>query len=89
MALGASRTQVRALFVRQTIFILLAGVLPGAALSVGMASMAQKLLYGAGAMDAWALGFAILVLAGVGILATLIPAHRAASVDPMNALRND
>lgn len=89
MALGATRTQVRALFVRQTLAILLAGVIPGAAMSFGMFSLAHKLLYGATIMNAWALAFAACVLAAVGLLATLIPAHRAASVDPMQALRSE
>jgi predicted permease len=89
MALGATRTQVRALFVRQTVAILLAGVIPGAAMSFGMFSLAHKLLYGATIMNAWALAFAACVLGAVGLLATLIPAHRAASVDPMQALRSE
>ena len=89
MALGATRTQVRGVFVRQTLKILLAGTIPGAALSLGTGYLARKLLYGAGAMDLWALGFAVCVLAAVAVLATIVPAHRAASIDPMHALRNE
>ena len=89
MALGATRTQVRALFVSQTLAILFAGAIPGAALALGTGYMARKLLYGAGAMDLWALGFAFCVLAATGVLATLLPAHRAASIDPMQALRSE
>jgi ABC-type lipoprotein release transport system permease subunit len=37
----------------------------------------------------WALGFAVCVLAVVGVLAAIVPAHRAASIDPMQALRNE
>jgi ABC-type antimicrobial peptide transport system permease subunit len=62
---------------------------PGAALSLGLHSMVRQLLYGAGAMDAWALVFSIFALAAAGILATLIPARRAASIDPMQALRTE
>jgi predicted permease len=89
MALGATRTQVRALFLRQTLGILFAGTIPGAGLSIAMYSLAHKLLYGAGSMNGIALGFAACILGVVGLLATLIPAHRAASVDPMEALRSE
>jgi predicted permease len=89
MALGATRRQVGALFVRQTVAILLAGSIPGAALALGTGYMARKLLYGAGTMDLWGLGFAFCVLAATGVLATLVPAHRAASIDPMQALRSE
>jgi hypothetical protein len=89
MAMGATRTQVRSLFLGQTLKILLAGVIPGAALAFAASYLARKLLYGAGAMDLWALGFAICVLAAVGVLATLVPAHRAASIDPIHALRRE
>jgi ABC-type lipoprotein release transport system permease subunit len=40
-------------------------------------------------MDILALGFAVFVLAAVGLLATLVPAHQAASIDPMTALRSE
>jgi ABC-type antimicrobial peptide transport system permease subunit len=89
MALGATRSQVRALFLGQTLQILIAGLIPGAALALGTSYLARKLLFGTGGMDIWALGFAVLVLAAVGMLATLVPAHRAASIDPMLALRSE
>jgi predicted permease len=89
MALGATRTQVRALFVRQTLAILFAGAVPGAALALGTGYAARRLLYGADTMDLWALGFAFCVLAVTGMVATLVPAHRAASIDPMQALRSE
>jgi predicted permease len=89
MALGATRSQVRALFLGQTLQILVAGLIPGAALAVGTSYFARKLLYGTGTMDILALGFAVFVLAAVGLLATLVPAHQAASIDPMTALRSE
>jgi predicted lysophospholipase L1 biosynthesis ABC-type transport system permease subunit len=89
MALGATRSQVRALFLGQTLQILVAGLIPGAALAVGTSYFARKLLYGTGTMDILALGFAVFVLAAVGLLATLVPAHQAASIDPMRALRSE
>ncbi len=89
MAMGATRSQVQSLFLGQTLKILLAGVIPGAALAFAASYLARKLLYGAGSMDLWALGFAICVLAAVGVLATLVPAHCAASIDPIHALRRE
>jgi predicted permease len=89
MALGATRSHVRALFLSQTLQILLAGLIPGVALALGASYLARKLLYGAGTMDISALGFAVFVLATAGLLATLVPANRAASIDPMRALRSE
>ncbi len=89
MALGATRSQVRALFLGQTLQILIAGLIPGAALALGTSYLARKLLYGTGRMNIWALGFAAFVLAAAGLLATLVPAHQAASIDPMRALRSE
>jgi hypothetical protein len=89
MALGATRSQVRALFLAQTLWIMVAGLIPGLALALGTSFFARKLLYGTGRMDLWALGFAVAILAAVGLLATLVPAHQAASIDPMRALRSE
>jgi predicted permease len=89
MALGATRSQVRAMFLGQTLQIMVAGLIPGLALALGTSYFARKLLYGAGRMDLWALGFAVVMLGAVGLLATFVPAHQAASIDPMRALRSE
>jgi predicted permease len=89
MALGATRSQVRALFLGQTLQIMFAGLVPGLALALGTSYFARKLLYGTGRMDLWALGFAVVILAAVGLLATFVPAHQAASIDPVRALRSE
>ena len=89
MAVGATRSQVRAMFLRQTLQIMVAGLIPGLALALGTSYFARKLLYGTGRMDLWALGFSVVTLAAVGLLATLVPAHQAASIDPMRALRSE
>ena len=51
MAVGATRAQVGALFMHQTMAILLVGAIPGVALAIATGHMARKLLYGAGTMD--------------------------------------
>jgi len=89
MALGATRAQVQSLFLRQTVFILFAGILPGAALSLALHSLLDRLIDGPKTADPWPLTIATIVLASAGLLATLIPARRAASTDPMQALRSE
>ena len=89
MAMGATRTQVQSLFLSQTLMILLAGMIPGVAVAFGLRSLARKLIYDYQAMDIWPLTFAVCLLVCVGILATLLPARRAASIDPMKALRSE
>ena len=87
MALGATREQVRGMFLRQTLVILAVGIVPGVVLTEIVGRSARALLYGVQETSPGALLAAIGVLLGCGLLATLIPARRAASVDPIEALR--
>ena len=87
MAMGATPAQVHTLVLRQTLWILMAGIVPGIILTEMASRGVQSLLYGSGAIDFWALGFAIVVLCGVGVLAAWVPARRASGIDPVVALR--
>ena len=87
MALGATREQVRGMFLRQTLWILVVGIVPGVVLTEFAGRTARALLFGVKATNPWAPLVAIAVLLGCGLLATAIPARRAASVDPIEALR--
>jgi predicted permease len=89
MALGATRSQVLSLFVSQTLTILVIGMIPGVGFSLAIGFLARKVLYGTGPMDLSALVFAICVLAAAGLLATIVPARRAALIEPMQALRHE
>ena len=89
MALGATRSQILLLFLRYAIAILVIGMIPGAILSIIMEHVARKLLYGASPLDASALMLSICVLTAAGLLATVVPARRAALIEPMRALRHD
>jgi predicted permease len=89
MAMGATRAQVQGLFLRQTLAILLVGFVPGLVLTEIVGRGAKTLLYGIRETDPWALLLAIGVLSMSGVLATLIPARRAASLDPVKALRSE
>ncbi len=88
-ALGATRPQVLGLVLAQSLQVTLLGVAAGVALSFGLVRLATSV---AGRLPAFDL--ASYALAGAGILAlalfaTLLPARRAASVDPMTVLRSE
>jgi predicted permease len=87
MALGATRGQVLRLFLRQTLTILLCGILPGILLTVLIGRSARTLLYGIRETDPWTLAAASCVLIASGLAATMIPARRAAALDPIQTLR--
>jgi predicted permease len=87
MALGATPAQVHGLILRQTVWILAGGIVPGIILTEIASRGVQSLLYGSGAIDFWAVGFAVFVLCGVGVIAAWVPARRASRVDPVEALR--
>jgi predicted permease len=87
MAVGATPAQIRALVVRQTLWIFISGILSGIILAEAASRGARALVYGSAAIDFWALGFAVCILGVVGILAAWRPARRAAMIDPVEALR--
>jgi putative ABC transport system permease protein len=89
LALGATRSQVMQLMVKQGLSPLLMGValgLIGARLSVGAI---ESWLFGVGANEVGPLGLAAAILGGVALLASWIPARRAARVEPLETLRQD
>jgi predicted permease len=86
LALGATRGQVLGLFLRQTMTILICGILPGLVLTLLVGRSARTLLYGVQETDPWALAAASVLIAG-GLLATIIPARRASALDPIQTLR--
>jgi predicted permease len=87
IAVGATRAAVYGLILRQTLGILAAGIVPGLILTEMAALMVRNLLFGAGTLNFWPLLIAVSVLAGVGLLAALHPAHRATLINPVEALR--
>jgi predicted permease len=87
MALGAQRSDVLKLVVRQGMSLALAGVVAGFVASLGLARLISGLLFGVNPNDPLTLALFTLLLAGVALLANYVPARRAAMVDPMVALR--
>jgi ABC-type antimicrobial peptide transport system permease subunit len=89
LALGAWRGQIRSMVLREAAWIAGAGVLLGLATTLLLARLVQAMLFGVKPYDAVSLGGSSVLLLGMALLASLIPAMRAANVDPMEALRNE
>jgi predicted permease len=87
IALGAPRSSVLWLVMRQAGTMLLTGVAVGCGIALASGRLAQGFLYGVKAHDGWTLAGAAVVLFVSGMLAAYVPARRAAGVDPMQALR--
>ena len=87
LALGAQPSNVRKLVIRQALVLTTLGTAIGLAGSLAMTRVLSSLLYGVSTTDILTFVIAPLLLAGVALLASYIPARRAARVDPMIALR--
>ncbi len=89
MALGASRRTVAWMVLRESLGVTIAGFALGAPAAMVCARFVRSLLFGVAAFDLPALGVALAILLGTALASAYVPARRAASVDPMNALRCD
>jgi ABC-type antimicrobial peptide transport system permease subunit len=89
MALGANRTSILGLILRQGAGLVVLGVVLGLAGYFALSRIIGQLLFGVEPTDLVALLLAPGSLALVAIAACLIPARRATKVDPMVALRNE
>jgi putative ABC transport system permease protein len=87
MALGASAGDVLKLVVGQGLMLTIAGIAIGLGSALMITRVMTSLLYGVNATDPLTFGVIALLLAGVALAASLIPARRALKVDPMVALR--
>jgi predicted permease len=87
MALGAQRTNVLWMILRDGILLVVLGAVVGIPVAFGVTRFVASFLYGLTARDPATIGIATGVLAVVTIIASLLPARRASKIDPMVALR--
>ena len=89
MALGASRSSVVTMILRSAMWQILGGLIVGVPAAVLAGYLMASQLYEVRFYDPWALAAAILVLNVCATVAAFIPARRAASIEPMQALRTE
>lgn len=89
MALGAHRSNVRWLMMRETLTLVLVGLVIGLLASLAGTRVTSTLLFGLKPNDPLTIGLATLLLITVSAFAGYLPARRAARVDPMTALRDE
>ena len=87
MALGAQRGSVYQLIMKEAAWLTVTGITAGLVCSIASATLIRGLLFGVQSWDAATLTSVAVVLAASALLASYIPARRAASVDPSVALR--
>jgi len=89
VALGASRANIFGMVLGQSLRLVLTGLGMGAAAALGLTRLMSSLLYGVTATDPLIFLSVGVLLTAVAVLAGYLPARRAASVDPLTALRVD
>jgi ABC-type antimicrobial peptide transport system permease subunit len=87
MALGATRRNILNLVVRQGMLLAFAGLAIGLAGAFALTRLLRSLLFGVEATDPLTFGAIAILLSATALLASYIPAQRAARIDPMVSLR--
>ena len=87
MALGAQRATVYQLILSEAARLVFLGILIGLACSLAATTLIRKLLFGVRSWDLATLAAVAAILGISALLASFVPAHRAASVNPVDALR--
>jgi predicted permease len=88
LALGAQRANLYRLVLREGLLPVVIGAIAGVAIAFASARLLGSLLFGVSPYDPLVSAGAVCILLGAGTTACLLPAYRAAAVDPMEALRS-
>jgi putative ABC transport system permease protein len=89
IALGASRSNVTGLIIKEGSILALIGLGLGIGGAVLVGRTMQSTLYGVGALDFFVIASVAAVLFATALLASYLPARRASGIDPMQALRTE
>jgi ABC-type antimicrobial peptide transport system permease subunit len=89
LALGATRQRILRMFLRQGTTLVVVGLVLGSTIALWAGRLVKSFLYQVKAMDVLTYVGVFALLLAVGMLASLIPAQRAASVEPIEALRDE
>jgi len=89
MALGAQRSDVLRMVVRQGTILALIGVAAGIILALFVTNSLSFFLYGVNPFDPLTFALVAFTLLAAALLATVVPAQRATRVDPLHALRTE
>jgi ABC-type antimicrobial peptide transport system permease subunit len=89
MALGAARGEVLAMVLRDSMFMVAAGIGVGVPAALALMQLVRYLLYGIAPNDPASFVVAAVLMLLVAAVAAWVPARRAARVDPMQALRHE
>jgi len=87
VALGAPPSRILRLVIKQAIVLTFAGIAVGLICAIAMTRVLSALLFGVSATDAFTFAFMPLVLGFVALVASYLPARRAARIDPIVALK--
>jgi predicted permease len=88
-ALGARQTDIMQLVISQAVVLVVAGIASGLAVSFGLTRVMSKMLFRVSATDTVTFALLSLVLGVVALVASWVPARRAAGVPPIVALRHE
>ncbi len=87
LALGAQKSELKWMFVRSALVLTAIGVAIGVGSAAGLMQLMKSLLFGISPLDPFTYLAVLLVLAVSAVVASYLPARRAAAVDPVDALR--
>jgi len=87
MALGAQRGDVLRMVLKNGLALIAVGTIVGLVMSLALTRFLASQIWGVSATDPWTFAAVVAVVTGTGLVACFLPARRAATVDPLIALR--